>query len=235
MSTAPTAAGSEQPGDILVIADVHLGRRQSGATKVGPGLRWALAALEAGAAEGCGHAVVLGDVIDKKRYTESTYGEVTRLFERALELFDPVLFIAGNHDTVHDLSGTIPAGVTVAGAVPATYGVGGWAVHTASVEVDRDPRELAAEFPERVPGRPNLGLLHTSLAGEWTNPCLPADPDELRRCGYDAWVLAHVHRRLTVSEDPFIGYVGMGHALKVSAASGAVAVSPASAPVWERP
>ena len=233
MRSAP--ADTPSPADILVIADIHLGRGQHGEKKVGPGLDWALAALEAGARQGCGHLVVLGDVIDKKRYTAATYGEVARLFDRALELFSRVLFISGNHDTAHDLSGVIPAGVTVAGPVPATYSAGGWAVHTAAVEVDRDPRELAGTFPAAEEGRPNLGALHTSLTGEWTNPCLPADPAELLSLGYDAWVLAHVHRRMTVNADPFMGYVGMGHALRASARAGTVTVSPAAVPVWERP
>ncbi|WP_288831310.1 metallophosphoesterase [uncultured Corynebacterium sp.] len=205
------------PEDLLVIADIHLGRAQNGEKKVGPGLGWALGAVERGAAAGCGHLVVLGDVIDKKRYTAETYGEVARLFERAGELFGTVLFVAGNHDTAHDLRGVIPAGVAAASTQPATYRAGGWALHTAAVAVDRDPRELAGDFPAPAPGWPNLGLLHTGLTGEWTSPCLPATPEQLLARGYDAWVLAHVHRPLTISEDPFVGYVGMGRALRLSA------------------
>ena len=125
---------------ILVLADIHLGRPQSGAKKTGPGIEWALEALQRGAQAGAGHFVMLGDVIDRSRFTDATFDEVTRFFARALELFDTTVFIAGNHDVHHDLSAVIPPGVAVAGTRPQTIRAGGWALHTAAVEVDRDPR-----------------------------------------------------------------------------------------------
>ena len=39
---------------ILVLADIHLGRPQSGAKKTGPGIEWALEALQRGAQAGAG-------------------------------------------------------------------------------------------------------------------------------------------------------------------------------------
>lgn len=172
--------------------------------------------MERGAAAGYGHLVVLGDVIDKKRYLAATY-EVSRLFERACELFDSVLFVAGNHDTPHDLRAVIPAGVAAASTQPVTYRAGGWALHTAVVAADRDPRALAGDFPAPVPGWPNLGLLHTGPTGEWTSPCLPATRSSCSPAATTRGCSAHVHRPLTISEDPFVGYVGMGRALRASA------------------
>ena len=169
---------------------------------------------------------MLGDVIDRKRFTDATYGEVTRFFQRGLELFDTVVFIAGNHDVHHDLTGAIPGGVIVARQEPQTIRAGGWALHTAAVEVDRDPRELVDDFPAPIDKAPNLGLLHTSVTGEFSNnPCLPCTREELAACGYGAWLLGHVHERITLSSAPFAGWVGMGRAYLAVADGTAVRVA----------
>ena len=210
---------------VLVVADIHLGRKQHGDKKTGPGIDWALGTLQRGEEAGARHLVMLGDVIDRKRFTEATYGEVTRFFARGLELFDTVVFIAGNHDVHHDLTETIPDGVIVARQEPQTIRAGGWALHTAAVEVDRDPRELVAKFPAPVEGAPNLGLLHTSVTGEYSNnPCLPCTREELAALGYGAWLLGHVHERITLADAPFAGWVGMGRAYLATADGTAVQV-----------
>ena len=203
---------------VLVAADIHLGRKQHGDKKTGPGIDWALGTLDRGAEAGARHLVMLGDVIDRKRFTDATYGEVTRFFQRGLEFFNSVVFVAGNHDVHHDLTGFIPGGVIVARQEPQTIRAGGWALHTAAVEVDRDPRELVAKFPAPVEDAPNLGLLHTSVTGEYSNnPCLPCTRDELAALGYGAWLLGHVHERITLADAPFAGWVGMGQAYLAAA------------------
>ncbi|MCT2338513.1 metallophosphoesterase [Corynebacterium sp. p3-SID1056] len=210
---------------ILVLADIHLGRPQSGAKKTGPGISWALDALQRGARAGAGHMVMLGDVIDRKHFTNATFGEVTRFFARACELFDTTVFIAGNHDVHHDLTGVIPRGVTVAGTEPQTIRAGAWALHTAAVEVDRDPRRLVPSLPQPIDAAPNLGLLHTSVTGEYSNnACLPCTVAELEACGYDAWALGHVHERLQLDAAVPIGWVGMGRASMCAALDDATVV-----------
>lgn len=216
----------EQP--VLVLADIHLGRKQKDDKKIGPGIEWALKALDRGAEAGARHMVMLGDVIDRKRFTERTYAEVTRFFEHGLELFDSVVFITGNHDVHHDLRGVIPDDVIVAGIDPQTIRAGQWALHTAAVEIDRDPRRIVADFPAAVDGVPNLGLLHSSVTGEYSkHECMPCTVDELISSGYDAWLLGHVHERVVLSNDPFIGWVGMGKALIASVEGGTVSITDA--------
>ena len=213
---------------ILVLADIHLGRKQKDDKKTGPGIEWALDTLDRGAEAGARHLVMLGDVIDRKRFTDHTYTEVTQFFERGLELFESVVFIAGNHDVHHDLTGVIPEGVIVAGIEPQTIRVGQWALNTAAVEIDRDPRTVVPDFPAPVAGAPNLGLLHSSVTGEYSNhACMPCTVDELTACNYDAWLLGHVHERVVLSSDPFIGWVGMGKALIASFDGGRVTISDA--------
>lgn len=211
---------------VVVLADIHLGRKQKDDKKIGPGIEWAMNALDHGAEAGARHMVMLGDVIDRKRFTEHTYAEVTQFFERGLKLFDSVVFIAGNHDVSHDLTGVIPEGVVVAGTEPQTIRAGQWALHTAAVEIDRDPRRIVPDFPAAVDGVPNLGLLHSSVTGEYSkHECMPCTVDELTSCGYDAWLLGHVHTRTALSSEPFIGWVGMGKALIASLDGGRVTIS----------
>lgn len=211
---------------VLVLADIHLGRKQKDDKKIGPGIEWALSAIDRGVESGARHMVMLGDVIDRTRFTENTYAEVTRFFERGLELFDSVVFISGNHDVSHDLTSVIPEGVIVAGIEPQTIRVGQWALHTAAVEVNRDPRRLVPDFPAAVDGVANLGLLHSSVTGEFVkNECLPCTTDGLTSCGYDAWLLGHVHERIVLSSSPFIGWVGMSKALIASDDGGRFSIS----------
>lgn len=94
------------------------------------------------------------------------------------------------------------------------------------MEVDRDPRGLVARFPAPIEEASNLGLLHTSVTGEFSNnPCLPCTRDELAACGYGAWLLGHVHKRITLSDAPFAGWVGMGRAYLATADGTAVRVA----------
>lgn len=204
---------------VLVLGDIHLG------LPAAPGLDWAVSMLEAGARAGAEGFICAGDVIDRAHYTADTYGEVTAFFERAVELFGPVHFIAGNHDTHHEL--TLPRGVVVHEAHPHSFRYHGITVHTAAVAQDPDPRSVITAFPARghVPG-PHLGVLHTSLTGDYSRkPCLPATVEDLTQLGYDAWVLAHVHRPIELHQDPFIGWVGMGSALLVDATKEGVEVA----------
>lgn len=213
---------------ILVLADIHLGRKQKDDKKTGPGIDWALSALDCGAEAGVQHMVMLGDVIDRKRFTDHTYSEVTQFFERCLSLFESVVFIAGNHDVHHDLADVIPRGVVVAGTQPQTIRAGQWALHTAAVEIDRDPRSIVPDFPVPIEGAPNLGLLHSSVTGEYSNhACMPCTVDELASCNYDAWLLGHVHECVVLSSDPFIGWVGMGKTCIASFDGGRVTISDA--------
>lgn len=195
---------------ILVLGDIHLGLPK------GPGLTWALNALEAAHENGAQGFICAGDVIDRRNFTQDTYMEVSALFSTAVELFGEVHFISGNHDVHHDLK--FPDGVIPHSPQPHVFEYHGISVHTAAVAQDPDPRPVIEEFaPNTDEDKPHLGILHTGLHGIYSRkPCLPATADDLLRLNYDAWVLAHVHRPIVLSQEPFIGWVGMGMALLVT-------------------
>lgn len=186
---------------ILIFADLHLGRPSA------PGLHWALDILENTSAEAC---IFLGDVIDRDAdpaiYVPQTY----EVLSRACEHFSEVHFISGNHDVHHEL--TFPAAATIHSTEVHRFECAGATIVTAAVASDPDPRVLT--FPARLHDGPHLGLLHSSVTGEFSRGvCLPITPQELQACGYDAWVLGHVHSPHVLNEEPFIGWVGMGNAV----------------------
>lgn len=195
---------------ILVLGDIHLGLSS------GPGIDWALNALSNAHLHGARGFICAGDAIDRARYTDNTFVELNTFFRTAVDLFGPVHFVQGNHDVHHDLD--LPSEVTIHSTDAHSFEYHGICVHTASVLSDPDPREVIQDFQRATDSAlPRLGVLHTSLTGEYSNkPCLPASLDELLELNLDAWVLAHVHRPIELHADPFIGWVGMGNALVVS-------------------
>lgn len=199
---------------VTALADIHLGLPSA------PGLSWALTAVQDAADAGTDLIVVAGDVVDRGHATDEVVDDATTLLRAAVATGVDVLLLWGNHDISADLPRRLTPllpdadGLTVAPTEgPVSLQVGGLTVHTVSVTEDPDPRRLVGQFPVADVGGStgkHLGVLHTSLTGEYSRkPCLPTTVDELESRGYDRWLLAHVHRRIAVTDT--IGWIGMGH------------------------
>ncbi len=77
----------------------------------------------------------------------------------------------------------------------------GVAIHGRSFPNRAVPEDLVPSYPAPVPGRFNIGLLHTSLTGrEGHDPYAPTSVDALADKGYDYFALGHVHAREVVQE-----------------------------------
>jgi DNA repair exonuclease SbcCD nuclease subunit len=74
----------------------------------------------------------------------------------------------------------------------------------------RDVTEnLAKDYPPPVPGKFNIGLLHTACAGRPPHdPYAPCTVEQLVHHGYDYWALGHAHTLEVVNRDPYIVYPG---------------------------
>ena len=129
----------------------------------------------------------------------------------------PVVLINGNHDAANKMTRDLrlPNNVMCLSHRKAETAKSqrfedlGVAIHGRSFANAVELENLASEYPEKVAGMFNIGLLHTSLTGaEGHEPYAPCTLDDLRGRGYDYWALGHVHTRAVVCEDPFVVYPG---------------------------
>ncbi|WP_321471983.1 DNA repair exonuclease [uncultured Paludibaculum sp.] len=125
-----------------------------------------------------------------------------------------VYLIQGNHDAESVMAKSIrlPENVHVfsgrrAGSaeVPDVAAV----VHGRSFATRATETNLAVQYPARVEGRFNIGVLHTSLSGfEGHDSYAPCSLDDLASKGYDYWALGHVHNGQILSRAPYVVYPG---------------------------
>ena len=158
--------------------------------------------------------VIAGDLYDGdwKDYSTGLFfrGQMVRLEAKRI----PVYLIAGNHDAASVVSKklTLPENVHVFSTRTAeTMEVPGLAavIHGRGFPHRAVPENLAVDYPTAVPGKFNLGLLHTSLTGRPDHDTYaPCSEQDLRNKGYAYWALGHIHQPEVISEDPWIVFAG---------------------------
>lgn len=164
--------------------------------------------------EAVAFVLIAGDLFDGdwKDYNTGLFfaDQMRRLREASI----PVFLVSGNHDAASQISKslTMPENVhrfsvkrpetrTLDHLEVAIHGQG---FATAAVTTD-----LAADYPQPVPGCFNIGLLHTSATGRpGHEPYAPCSLDALLAKGYDYWALGHVHTREVLSVDPLVLFSG---------------------------
>lgn len=144
-----------------------------------------------------------------------------------------VFLLYGNHDAESVLTRKLPlpANVHVFGtrkATSFTHPATGAVLHGWSYR-EKDTRDnLAAAYPAAQPGRLNIGVLHTALAGRPPHASYaPCTSQELAARGYDYWALGHVHEFELVSTAPMIVFPGnlQGRNIRETGPRGAVVVT----------
>lgn len=145
-----------------------------------------------------------------------------------------VFLLYGNHDAESVLTRKLPlpGNVHAFGTrkpVSFTHQATGAVLHGWSYR-EKDTRDnLAAAYPAAQPGRLNIGVLHTALAGGRPPhaPYAPCTPQELAARGYDYWALGHVHDFELVSTAPMIVFPGnlQGRNIRETGPKGAVVVT----------
>jgi DNA repair exonuclease SbcCD nuclease subunit len=189
--------------------------------------------IDAAIEEPVDFVVVAGDLFDGEWRDYNTghffVGEMARLHQAGI----PVYLLFGNHDAESEMTRRLafPPNVHVFDARKAvTFRIEALrvALHGRSFREAATLENLAAGYPDPVPGWLNIGVLHTALEGSAAHaryaPCTVA---ELGARGYDYWALGHVHEYALLQRDPWIVFPGnlQGRHVRETGPRGAVLVS----------
>lgn len=176
--------------------------------------------------------LIAGDVFDGDQADFNSALYFANQLRRLNDADIPVFIVRGNHDALSRISKSVPypANVHVFSAdKPETQILEslGVAIHGQSFLTGAVHDNLAARYPDAVPGLLNIGLLHTAMTGrEGHMPYAPASETDLLAKGYDYWALGHVHEREIIREDPWIVFPGniQGRHAKETGAKGCIRV-----------
>ena len=158
--------------------------------------------------EGVRLVVLAGDLYDGDWEDWSTGQFLGTQLARLTRAGIRVAIVKGNHDAqsviTRDLP--LPEGVKVMDSKRAeTWDLEdlGVAVHGRSFATRAVMEDISAGYPAPLPGRFNLGLLHTSVAGyAGHDTYAPCTVEGLVRHGYHYWGLGHVHARQILARAP---------------------------------
>jgi exonuclease SbcD len=176
--------------------------------------------------------LIAGDLfdVDWKDYNTGLFlvAQLLRLGDAGVRTF----MISGNHDAASRITCSLrlPEGVILFSADRAETVVLDdleVAVHGQGYSSRSIDRDLSAEYPRAIPGRFNIGLLHTSADGQGHETYAPCSVASLTAHGHDYWALGHVHRREVLSRDPWIVFPGnlQGRHARETGAKGAMVVT----------
>jgi exonuclease SbcD len=159
--------------------------------------------------------VLAGDLFDRD-WTDFRTGlffreQMVRLTRTGVRVF----VVRGNHDAASEITKRLPAAPGVHEFDSRTAGTIdipelGVAIHGRSFPDRAVSEDLVPGYPAPVPGRFNIGVLHTSLTGNVDHdPYAPTTEAVLASKGYDYFALGHIHARQIVREaHPRIVYPG---------------------------
>ena len=152
-------------------------------------------------AERVAFVLIAGDVYDGDWPDHGTGLFFSRKMGELKDAGIPVCLISGNHDARSKMTRELrlPDGVHLLdSAKPVTLHLPDVdvAIHGQSFATEKVTDDLAATYPDPIPGCFNIGLLHTSADGrEGHDHYAPCSVETLRSKGYDYWALGHVHTR----------------------------------------
>jgi len=160
--------------------------------------------------------IVAGDLFDGPWLDMHTGLWTAGQFRRLADENIAVYLLRGNHDAASKVRQAVrwPENVqSFSTERPETFldESSGAAVHGLSFAQREVSQDIAAGYPDPVPRRFNIGVLHTSLTGSAEHdPYAPTTPEVLVGKGYDYWALGHVHARSEppIREEPYIAFAG---------------------------
>jgi DNA repair protein SbcD/Mre11 len=160
--------------------------------------------------------VIAGDLFDGPVKDAGAGLWVESQFKRLIREKIAVVIIRGNHDAISNAHRVLrwPTGIYELASdrvETVVLNEARLAIHGQSFEARAESKDLAATYPDALPGYFNIGLLHTSLSGSSQHDCYaPTSLPVLESKGYQYWALGHIHQRTeqSLSQKCWIGYSG---------------------------
>ncbi|HUG56838.1 MAG TPA: DNA repair exonuclease [Candidimonas sp.] len=177
--------------------------------------------------------VIAGDLYDGNWKDHNTGLYFAKEMGRLKKADIPVYLLYGNHDAESEMTKRLllPDNVFVFDSrKPSTFRLDhlGVALHGRSFKDAATVENLAASYPDPIPGMVNIGVLHTALEGNAAHanyaPCSLA---ELHAKGYQYWALGHVHEYAIWRGESVVVFPGnlQGRHIRETGPRGAVLVS----------
>jgi DNA repair protein SbcD/Mre11 len=182
--------------------------------------------------EECRLIVIAGDIFDGQWRDYRTGLFFADRMRQLSQAGIRVIIIAGNHDADNRFANRLEYSDNVkllSQRHPETVVIEelGVAVHGRSFPQRDVVDNIALGYPNPIPDRFNIGLLHTACGGGVGHasyaPCTVA---QLVNHGYHYWALGHIHKRQELAKDPYILYPGnlQGRSVKETGPKGATLV-----------
>ena len=152
--------------------------------------------------------IIAGDLYDGTWKDYNTGYFFCREMGRLNKAGIPVYLLFGNHDAESEMTKrlTLPPNVHVFETRKAhTFLIEDLkvALHGRSFRDAATTENLAVNYPQKVAGWINIGVLHTALEGNTEHATYaPCSLAELSAKGYDYWALGHVHEHAIVQKEP---------------------------------
>ncbi|WP_171022235.1 DNA repair exonuclease [Cohaesibacter sp. CAU 1516] len=190
---------------LLISADIHLGSPIRSAAMRNPELGDQLqrasrdtfaSIIGLAIAEQVDALVLAGDIFDSAQPDLKARAFLITQLTRAAEAGIPTVLIRGNHDALlgDGVYGDLGPMVHLLDKGHPNVEIGGVMFHGLSFNKAHFTISMLPDYPVPVPGRKNVGLMHTSLDGtSGHDRYAPCSADELLAHGYELWCLGHIH------------------------------------------
>lgn len=140
--------------------------------------------------------VLAGDIFDNGYPDLKSRAFLIAQLSRAAEAGVPTVLIRGNHDALldHNAHGELGPNIHLLHKGASTVEIGDAAFHGLSFDTAHMSKSFLPDYPAPVPGKRNIGLMHTSLDGSpGHDPYAPCAEQDLIGHGFDLWCLGHIH------------------------------------------
>lgn len=140
--------------------------------------------------------VLAGDIFDSGYPDLKSRAFLVAQLARASEASVPTVLIRGNHDALldHKAHGDLGPNIHLLHKGAPTVEIGDTAFHGLSFDAAHVAKSFLPEYPQPVPDKRNVGLMHTSLDGApGHDPYAPCSERDLMAHGFDLWCLGHIH------------------------------------------